>query len=235
MPEHATARRRSKVETVAHDFALSHRLALLLAFECIFLFLLVPFLIGQPRSLIGSAFALMLLAGIGVLVRHVRIGRFLALAALLLAPAQLWWGFMPGPLTDLLHPLTVLLFVAMLTGALAVIVFKTGEIDLDRVLGAVILYLNIGLAFACIYALIEQMAPSAFQFPQPQPERPVSTFYFLYFSFVTLTTVGFGDTVPLHPLARSLATLEAAIGQLYPAIILARLVSLEVGRHATRS
>ena len=47
--------------------------------------------------------------------------------------------------------------------------------------------------------------------------------------------VGFGDTVPIHPLARSLTTLEATIGQLYPAIILARLVSLEVGRHTPRS
>lgn len=49
---------------------------------------------------------------------------------------------------------------------------------------------------------------------------------FIYFSFVTLTTVGYGDVTPVHPVARSLAVAEARAGQLYPAIRLARLVSL---------
>jgi hypothetical protein len=51
----------------------------------------------------------------------------------------------------------------------------------------------------------------------------------VYFSFETLTTVGFGDIVPVHPFARSLSNLEAILGQLYPATLLARMVSLEVG------
>jgi hypothetical protein len=50
----------------------------------------------------------------------------------------------------------------------------------------------------------------------------------LYFSLTTLTTTGFGDITPVHPFARSLANLEAIIGQLYPATILARLVTLEL-------
>ena len=50
----------------------------------------------------------------------------------------------------------------------------------------------------------------------------------LYFSFSTLTTVGYGDITPLHPMARDIANLEAVIGQLYPATLLARLVSLEI-------
>ena len=50
----------------------------------------------------------------------------------------------------------------------------------------------------------------------------------IYFSFVTLTTVGYGDIVPIHPVARSLCNLELIIGQLYPATLLARMVSLEI-------
>jgi hypothetical protein len=50
----------------------------------------------------------------------------------------------------------------------------------------------------------------------------------IYFSFVTLTTVGYGDILPMHPVARSLCNLESIIGQLYPATLLARLVSLEI-------
>ena len=51
----------------------------------------------------------------------------------------------------------------------------------------------------------------------------------IYFSFVTLTTVGYGDVTPVDPVARSLAVAEALTGQLYPAILLARLVSLATG------
>ena len=51
---------------------------------------------------------------------------------------------------------------------------------------------------------------------------------FGYFSFVTLTSVGYGDVVPVHRCARSLANVEAIIGQLYPATLLARLVTLEI-------
>jgi hypothetical protein len=50
----------------------------------------------------------------------------------------------------------------------------------------------------------------------------------LYFSFSTLTTVGYGDITPLHPMARDIANLESVLGQLYPATLLARLVSLEI-------
>jgi hypothetical protein len=50
----------------------------------------------------------------------------------------------------------------------------------------------------------------------------------IYFSFSTLTTVGYGDIVPVHPIARSLSSVEAIIGQLYPATLLARLVTLEL-------
>ncbi len=54
----------------------------------------------------------------------------------------------------------------------------------------------------------------------------------IYFSFVTLTSIGYGDIVPVHPFARALANVEAIIGQLYPATLLARLVTLELeGRH----
>ena len=101
---------------------------------------------------------------------------------------------------------------------------------MDQVLGGVVLYLNIGLTFATIYALIENVSPGAFHAAAAGAGPPLHPSYFIYFSFVTLTTVGYGDIVPVHAAARSMATLEAALGQLYPAIILARLVSIEVSQ-----
>jgi hypothetical protein len=54
----------------------------------------------------------------------------------------------------------------------------------------------------------------------------------IYFSFATLTTTGYGDVFPVHPIARSLCNLEAVIGQLYPATLLARLVTLEMAHRS---
>jgi hypothetical protein len=105
-------------------------------------------------------------------------------------------------------------------------VFRQGEITLHRVQGATAVYLLLGMTWASAYELVALHQPAAFSGatgggePASQP--------WLYFSFVTLTTMGYGDITPVHPLARSLALLEALVGQLYPAILLARLVSLEV-------
>jgi hypothetical protein len=63
-------------------------------------------------------------------------------------------------------------------------------------------------------------------------DNPALASGLIYFSFVTLTTTGYGDVFPLHPIARSLCNLEAVIGQLYPATLLARLVTLEMAHRS---
>jgi voltage-gated potassium channel Kch len=70
--------------------------------------------------------------------------------------------------------------------------------------------------------------PDAFHGLPPTGSEYGSGAALLYFSFSTLTTVGYGDIVPVYPLARNLANLEAVIGQLFPATLLARLISLEI-------
>lgn len=102
--------------------------------------------------------------------------------------------------------------------------FEKGKIDIRRVQGAVIVYLLSGLIFCLVYHIIFKLSPVKSFSVVPGSLRKE----FLYFSFVTLTTVGYGDIVPLTAVARSTANLEALIGQLYPAILIARLVSMEV-------
>jgi hypothetical protein len=89
-------------------------------------------------------------------------------------------------------------------------------------------YLLIGLIFASLYEVVARLAPDAFAGNVVLRPGQVQGGDFVFFSFVTLTSTGYGDVVPVHPVARSLAMLEAMTGQLYPAIILARLVSLEI-------
>jgi Ion channel len=87
---------------------------------------------------------------------------------------------------------------------------------------------HIGLTFVALYGFVALAAPSAFtNLPPLQGDFAVAG-NLIYFSFVTLTTTGYGDIAPLHPYARSLANVEAIIGQIYPATLLARLVTLEL-------
>ncbi|MGI9304311.1 MAG: potassium channel family protein [Gammaproteobacteria bacterium] len=91
----------------------------------------------------------------------------------------------------------------------------------DRLQGALSVYLLLGVMFSLIYELMEMLAPGSLRFPN---DAPIWSDY-LYYSFVTLTTLGYGEIVPVTPKAQSLAILEAATGVLYVAVLVAWLVS----------
>jgi voltage-gated potassium channel Kch len=125
--------------------------------------------------------------------------------------------------------LSLIIVVAFVTFILRY-VFKEGRVTWQRVEGAVTAYMLIAVAFSLAYLLIFSLIPGAFKFSDgaPSPGDPRSGYIFHYFSVVTLTTLGYGDIMPVHPFARTLTMIEAYVGQLYPAILLARLVSLYV-------
>jgi hypothetical protein len=108
-------------------------------------------------------------------------------------------------------------------------VFAPGKITYHRVVGGVLLYLTIGVTFVALFGLLGLLVPNALGNLR-NVEGNIHGGSLVYFSFVTLTTTGYGDIIPLHPYARSLANVEAIIGQLYPATLLARLVTLELSR-----
>ncbi len=84
------------------------------------------------------------------------------------------------------------------------------------------------MIFTSVYRLISELDPAAFANVPAGQSEAAAVSGMLYFSFTTLTSTGFGDIVPVHPIARSLTNLEAVLGQLYLAILLARLVTLHV-------
>lgn len=106
-------------------------------------------------------------------------------------------------------------------------VFSPGQVNFHRVVGAVLLYLLIALAFVSLYTLVGIRVPKAFSGLAFEDNRKLAS-ELIYFSFVTLTSTGYGDIFPVNPIARSLCNLETIIGQLYPATLLARLVTLEI-------
>jgi voltage-gated potassium channel Kch len=125
--------------------------------------------------------------------------------------------------------LTIATFLILATLVL-IRVLARGEINLHRVQGAMAAYLLLGLAWGSAYELVLVLRPDAFRFAEPHHD-PMTL---LYYSFVTLTTVGYGDVTPLAPAARSLAIAEALIGQLFPAVLIARLVSMELASKRSR-
>jgi voltage-gated potassium channel Kch len=85
-----------------------------------------------------------------------------------------------------------------------------------------------GLAFAYSFEILLALDHSAIHIPDTYSLPSIRTGLMRYFSFVTLTTLGYGDILPVSPIARSLATSEALFGQLYPAVMIARLISVEI-------
>jgi hypothetical protein len=186
---------------------------------------IVPAL-GLARDLL---FSILLVAGVLTVVKH-WVLQWTTGIFVLLAIAVRWaaivfgtpWLFFWNLVLSLLSMLAFLLIVLWW-------VYREGPVTGHRVRGAVAAYLLLAVCFSFSYALIEYVHPGSFTMTLGGAEgaqpRSVS---FLYFSVVTLTTVGFGDIAAVHPVARSLVMVEALVGTLYPAILIARIVTLQI-------
>jgi hypothetical protein len=182
------------------------------------------------RLFTALLFTLFLVAGVCSLSPRPAV-RFLAGLLALAAIALRWLRLaMPTPAIVGWGLAVSLLLMLFLTLANIRRVFRDDQpVTAERVTGAVAVYLLCGLTFAYIYGLLDQLFPGAFNLNlQPGHDDPGHMECFTYFSFITLTTLGYGDIIPVHPAARMCAVIQALFGQLYPATLLARLVSLEI-------
>jgi hypothetical protein len=182
---------------------------------------------GLGRLALSLAFALMLIFGTVATVRH-RAVIYLVVGltiSTLVVDLIIEIGRSHG-----LVPLDTALKVATLSIMFCVTLERTlrpGKINGYRVLGGIAGYLLIGLTWAFAYQLLIEQAPAAIYFePGVAQTFPRQPSHLIYFSFTTLTTVGFGDIHPVTPAARALTVAEALIGQLYIAILIASLVGM---------
>ncbi len=116
-------------------------------------------------------------------------------------------------------------------------VLRGTSITLDKIFAAVCVYLLLGYAWTFAYALIDELQPGSFVFLTTAPLNSyvARVLEMRYLSFMTLTTVGYGDVVPHSDAARTLAALEAVAGQIYLTVLIARLVGLHIVHHTTLS
>jgi len=171
-------------------------------------------------------FVLVLLAGVVVSTEHwwtMILASLLVICALVIRLAYL---IAPSTGLAIWNEAGMLFTLGMFSLVILRRVFRQGPVTQHRIEGAVAAYLLFGLVWASVYKLISLQIPDAFA--GAWPRAPESDAGWVYYSFVTLTTPGYGDIAPVAPIARSLAILEALTGQLYPAILLGRLVSLQL-------
>jgi len=196
---------------------------------------ILMFVIAPPQAMgllaahyFGIAFAPVLIATVFVVSRSPAAVAAILIAIAMIVVATLFRLRQPSP-TDIYLDTGAWMIVGLTMGIVVTrAVFAPGRITFHRIIGAVLLYLNIGITFMALFSFVALMVPNAFTGLGPLKDDLAVASNLIYFSFVTLTSVGYGDIVPLHPLARSLANIEAIIGQLYPATLLARLVTLEI-------
>jgi hypothetical protein len=225
------SRRFDVVATLARFWADDKGLSIFSALLLIVIFVIPPLLPpGSGRRLPGDiAYALLLISGVRALGVQKLARRVLMPVAVITLVVNLGSSVLTVPEPWVLGTslLSLLLFLAVVLGQ----TLRAGPITFHRIQGAVAAYLLLGIIWAYAYALLAQLRPGAFAGPLSPADGPRALFYF---SFVTLTTVGYGDVLPVHPVARSLAILEAVTGPLYLTILLARLVSLAVAPGAGR-
>jgi voltage-gated potassium channel len=176
------------------------------------------------RYLLGFLFATTPLTGIYAVSDNRRVlivGTILGIPALLSIIGHFFWD--ASIVNDELYLTLIVVYYWFTTVAIIRNLFKRRKVDLDTILSAVSTYLMIGLSFSVLYMLTMFHTPGSFTVSTAG--GVIQWHDMIYYSFVTLTTLGYGDITPLTPHARSLSILEAACGVMYMAILIARLVS----------
>ena len=203
-------------------------LAALLLFLVAYGFFIYPLACAKETTnpLAASAFSVVLVLGVLATTRHKGIRMGMVILAVFAFTSRWLHLLIQAHAVHVMAASASILFFSVLSFLIIQRVFSGGGITIFRICGAMAVYIILGILWGELFVLVYLFEPSSFYF-QPSSqfgEPPVSEL--LYFSFTTLTTLGVGDILPVHPMARSLTTLEALVGQLYPAVLLARLVTL---------
>jgi hypothetical protein len=177
--------------------------------------------------ILSVLFSLVLIAAVVAVANR---KRTLAIALVLAVPAIIarWITYFRP---DLLHPsvfmVCALLLLAFVIGHLLQFILRAPLVTVDVLCASIAAYLMLGLMWTVAYWLVDQVTPGgAFYFTTKNGPQSIDGFTGFYFSFITLSTVGYGDITPVSRAARLLAAMEAMTGLLYVAVLIARLVSL---------
>ena len=207
-----------------------------------FLFLLIaligallagPFFVdSEPRAVVDQALFSAVLVAAVVSVRRQR-WQLIGAGAVALVAVGLGWAALVTRQTSVVLAWLILmvLFFGFVIASLLTVVFRTRKVVTDTVLGAICIYLLLGLAWAHGFAIIELTAPASFR-GLDAPVQPGHLHSLTYYSLATMTSLGATGIAPLTPPVRTLSAIESATGQLYLTIMVARLVGLQIAERS---
>jgi len=161
--------------------------------------------------------------------RHTLIASFLALPALGFTWATYFTQSIAFSLVSSFLGAVFFIFIAI---NILAFISQQGHVTTDMIIGAAVVYLLIAMTWLTAYEIIETLHPGSFAMPEGQLQD--SRYLFLYYSLVTITTLGYGDVTPLTSVASSFSALEAVVGQLYLVITVAWLVGVHVSQSKNR-
>ncbi len=200
-----------------------------------FLFLLAAlavFLVVSPlihnKILLSASLLVILLGAIRAVAgnpRTVRVAMAFAALSLLSSVAAVQYDTAP---VRLFGALVYVVFFSVTFGAMLGHVLSPGSVTVNKIAGGICVYVLIAIVAAFLFAILDEVDPKSFK--GLRADNDVHTFSdAVYFSFVTLTTLGYGDITPQTPLARNLCAMLAVIGQIYLTVLVAALVALHIG------
>jgi hypothetical protein len=160
--------------------------------------------------------------------RLVQIGRLLAIIMLISLWLKYFFNYEVFAATSMMIGV---LFTAVVTAHTLAFIIKSETVTGEVIYAAMVIYLLVAQLWALVYTFLDLIDPASFNLPQGQSDFLI----FEYYSFVTLTTLGYGDITPLTKVAKAFSVLEAVVGQLYLVVVVAWFVGMYVSRKSGNS
>lgn len=170
--------------------------------------------------------------------KHVK---YVAFGLMAVAQVLIWSGsILPGPAHRLLSLGVSCIYLAYTTIFMLGQILRHRDVTPSTIFASLCVYLMLGYIWATFYSALELVAPGTFtidarvfQYQMGGDHLYTELYYFMYYSFTTLTTLGMGDVLPASPWARVLTALEAIVGQIYLVVLVSRLVGMHISqRHS---
>jgi len=232
---------RSQIDRTEQTLRAEQRVGLRRRSVSIFFFSLVLFIVSapfvqllpEPATLEGVFLGVVLIAGVfavgGRRSTLLVAGTVMAVGVVARVLAHAW----PGPVLPVTWLIAGILIFVIVAAHLLRFILRAPTVDSEVLAAGVATYLLLGMLWMFLYLLVGFVEPHAFSLPSSAAGKTtLDPFNAFYFSFVTLTTVGYGDILPVMPIARMLAVVEAVTGVLYLAVLIARLVTLYTERRS---
>ena len=197
----------------------------------------------EDYALLYVFFVIALFGVYGSIIRTIWDKRLFKILALISGIVAVLSGFVwaiPGVSDNcvdtsfVISTLSSAMFILIAIMAIGYNVFITDRVTADRIVGSICMYLLLGMFFSFLYTAADLISPDSMNISWKMGNTLLDFREYLYFSFVTLTTTGYGDILPTRPFTRMLVSFETVTGALYLAIVVARLVGMHITQSHTR-